>query len=214
MSKEHLEELVMNGTVDLSEYNISHNSYERALESVIELLSEISDNVGNVLTFGEIVSLTDNVSSIHYEHLTHSERHALNALYPHWVDYEALVNRSDNYLSENIDETDWKVGYNKSLSEYVIRNGTLVQVDPTHFGWGDYQNDGTIKYSKSQVVGAYNVKEIYWSEFAGTFVDADDKIGIELQVLFSNGYSRNLRVEKSMAEIINSITVKHPSVIC
>lgn len=201
--KEHLEELVMNSSVDLDEYNIYHHSYEYALESVIEIFSELPKNV---LTFGEIVRLTEDYSSIHYEHLTTSELHALNAIYPHWVDYDALLNRSDNYLSNDLDESDWKNGYNNALSEYVIKNGFLVQVNPGHFGWEDYNSSGSLKYSKSQIVGAYNIKELYWSEFAGTFVEADEKVGVEIDVLYSNGYSRKLRVEKGIAEIINSIT--------
>lgn len=201
--KEHLEELVMNSSVDLEEYNIYHYPNSYAIEAIIEILSELPKNV---LTFGEIVRLTEDYSSIHYEYLTTAELHALNALYPHWVDYDTLLNRSDNYLSNNLDESDWKNKYNNALSEYVIKNGFLVQVNPSHFGWEDYNSSGSLKYSKSQIVGAYNIKELYWSEFAGTFVDADEKIGVEIDVLYSNGYSRKLRVEKGMAEIVKGIT--------
>jgi len=202
--REKLEELVMDGSVDLSEYNQGAHHYDtHAFDDMIELLVSLPDNT---LTFGEIIALTEDYDSKYYEHLSTAELRALNDLYPHWVDKEALTNRSDNYLSENLDESDWKTGYNRALSEYVIRNGMLVRVNEDHFAWEDYQHDGTVKYSKTQVIGAYNAKEIYWSEFAGTFVDADEKIGVEIDVLFKNSYSRKMRVEKGMAEIINAIT--------
>lgn len=189
-----LENLILEDKVDLSTYERYYQMSDKSPE-VDVVVHELSSEENNILTFGEVVEKME--MSIEYDapYLA-----VLEAVYPHWVDYEALRNREDNIL--NWSESDnWEHGYKISLAQYLKENGVIISHGASVYSWKDY----SLAQSDKHIVGIYNIKEDSWIDFLGTFVDNEERTGYIADVLFSDGISRIARVEGRLGSILNSI---------
>lgn len=185
-----------------------HYDYKRLhdeVESIVESLSHISDRA---LTLSEVISAISDPHSDAYVGFLDSYK-VLSAIYPHWVDRRGLAQRSDNYLSPSYKAEGWKKDFVKELSLYVIKSGSVVSLSRSHsYGWTDGEALSESFYAPSQILGAYNLEEMSWSEFGGTFAEDYDKIGMQIDVLYKDGQSRTVRLDGSMSDFLSAILKK------
>lgn len=193
---QELENKYLNNELDITEFPLS--PYDTSIEQVIYAFATLRDRT---LTLSEVFDKFDELDA---DYTGFSGLRYTRAIYKVWVDLEGVKNREDNILTkERSNPADWQVDYNKSLSKFVFEEGYPVPFLEDNFSRHDYDfNKSLLK----DPIGFFNIKEEYWSEFAGTFVDNENFVGVTVDVVSSTGVSQKIRVNKSLSEIIREIT--------
>lgn len=62
--------------------------------------------------------------------------------------------------------------YRKALARVLVRKGAVVDVEPSYYGWQDY--DATIHLLECGPGRVRELKEDHWHEFTNTFDEGDD----------------------------------------
>jgi len=192
-----LEEKYLNGEIKIDD-DYTPKSHEVNLDEVIYAFATLRTRS---MTLSEVFKEIDEYGNYFTNHtgLTYTR-----AIYKAWVDLEAVKSREDNILTrERKDASDWKVDYEKSLSHFVFDKGYAVPFLEDSFSRQDFF---VKKESIGTPIGFFNIHEESWSEFAGTFVDHDEFVGVTVDVVGSNGVSQKFRVNKSLGEVIREIT--------
>lgn len=194
-----LELAVMKDEVELPS---DHSPYVIPVESVIHAMAEIEDRS---LTLHELFKqLPDSVIEI--ERVSDTDYHTMltiQGLYRAWVDMPALIAREDNILGWEGVAEDWRIGYQKSMSDTIVKHGLPARLYASYYGWADYDLVFAHQEGKHThpIVGVFDVQEDYWHEFNGTFcTDDDSHSGMVAEVVFSNGTARKYRYEGSLGE--------------
>lgn len=70
--------------------------------------------------------------------------------------------------------TDWRVGYQAALKQYIFRHGSPVDQNPSFYGWiaDDYRSVRE-HLAVCPPVEPIVVDESEWNEFQGTFYEGD-----------------------------------------
>lgn len=198
MSKNNMDQKLhqtMNEVMDEQKtHEILDKFAAKNLEEAISFLAEITPNN---LTLDEV--LKNNEDEVDHEYL--------DLVYPAWVDLDAVKARKDNILNKKIEDgnTDWRVGYEIDLANFIIKNGIPVSLNASYYGWGDYRNEKL----DVPIVAAFNIKEENWHEFNGTFNTEDDSTtGLSIDVVYENGASRILRYTGTLGSIMRKLLKK------
>lgn len=194
-----LEELFLNANIDTSYLDDSPSTEDK---QIIDVAIATLAQYGNTVTIAEILATEEITHTYNYESYLIQ---ALTDIYALWVDKEAIIARDDNVLRKPGDNNaaDWKARFNYELAKLVAAKGKLMAYYRTGYGWEDYE---TNRATLPKVVAAFNVKEDYWDEFAGTFATEDDtRTGFTAHVMYSDGTFRDLRYEGNLAQVMKEI---------
>lgn len=119
-----------------------------------------------------------------------------------------------NLLNEPASSAGWESRYQHQAAKAVVRKGTLMDLNPSPFGWEDYSffHDNP-EVTVTQVT---SVIEDDWSEFETTYpAEPEDDThrhvhGYTATVILSNRMERKMRWEGSLEEIIPGILAGKP----
>lgn len=129
----------------------------------------------------------------------------MSVIHPYWYEMDERV-PANNLMNPNVDILhDWRDGYNHALADFLVANGSVMQLDDGYYGWydHDFMRD---TYPKLEIIAVLNVKEDYWDEFDHTFADDSlHKHGIRGQVFFSNGMQRYMRWEGDIRQAMTGV---------
>lgn len=117
-----------------------------------------------------------------------------------WFQPEPLITSSRNLLNYT-PGSNWEDGYKHALATYLAAQGERVGLSESFYSWHDFDVE-----EKTTPVAVLSVYTLGWSEFAGTFCEPDDKVGIEGIAIFSDNKVRKLRLEGEFSHIIREIT--------
>ena len=171
------------------------------LENLFEEFSKLPNN----LTLNEVCeAMDDSIIDMDDRSFSHSSvATMIDRIYPHWVDLDAVIARDDNLLMVEPEGKHWSVGYNQALARLIALRGTPMRLDHSFLGWEEYEDRAPGDYA----VAAFNVKEDFWSEFSGTFVTSHDSFtGMTADIVYASKYSRRVRMQGELGEIIREIT--------
>jgi len=103
---------------------------------------------------------------------------------------------------------DWKAGFRKAMIDALVKNSTPVGKDASFYGYIDPNwqevhraiTDGEIDYD------ATSWEDVEWDQFMGTFYEGDTrKVGIDVNVVLTNGDTYKLRYEGTAGDLINAV---------
>lgn len=192
-----LENAYMAGEVkQIIQFSPSHiNHVDEAIETLASLPRRD-------FTIEELVEFAEEHFYIRFNR---SDISAIDAFYPLYADMEAIASRPDNLL--NMGETDsWVTRFHMAVAKMLAVHGSPVKPVPSSFGWEDDYWAGETKLpSPEDVIAVFNVTEDAWGDFAGTFADDDKKTGMSADFVYKNGYSRRIRCEGTIMEIMQKL---------
>lgn len=207
-TKSELEDAYLESKVNTSNYDIASYRHQGEIDTVINRLSEL-DPVDKPMTFRELAEYldemdnTENRTSFLFDSECDLDLMVLDAFYPHWVDVDAVRERSDNILSPDYHlGEEWKTHFSVACAQYLVEKGKLVSHNDSNFGWVDHY----LVFNGQDIIGVYNIKMDFWNEFEHTFTDDSSHSGYKADVLLSTGHSRVMRVEAEMGEIVRGLT--------
>lgn len=79
--------------------------------------------------------------------------------------------------------------YKEALREFMVKYGEPAKVDQekeydwervNYYGWHDFDSFDHLTNCKAVIPDGAKLKEYTYSMFAGTFVDSDDEVGVEV----------------------------------
>lgn len=166
-----------------------------AIDTTIELYSELPRDDYSLAELMEYSFTCGGWGTVNI-----SEARALSALYPYYVNMEALINRKDNLLTMT-ETKNWVQRFHSAVAKMVLVHGTPISLQESPYKW----EDNTTLPDPSLAVAVFNVKEDEWGVFGGTNYGFDKIHGMSADVVYSNGYSRRVRVEGTLMEIMHKL---------
>lgn len=196
---EKLEKLYLDGKINLDGLDCNMGM----LETVIKCFAHIPTKSRNMTLCESLDYFEQNVDVFdRYDLQINANREVFTRVYKVWVDLNAVRAREDNILTRDIpSNAPWKLGYEKSLTDFILDNGKAVSLSPNFYGWYNFEYD----HRTLDAIGAFNVQEDKWSEFAGTGHDGDFMTGMTVDVVFKDGNSFKVRAVGELSEIIRKI---------
>lgn len=197
-----LDNLYLHGALDLDLERLDEEFSSFPSSPVEVFISAFAKLENRAMTLTEVMdALSDIPMNSHNNHIY------LEAFYKVWADFDAITARKDNLLNDlEKDCSDWKVGFNKALIEFLLTNGTAVVLSPDNFTWEDFFIDKSLMETPVAVFDL--VESDDWVEFDDTISGTNTHYGITADVLYQSGLSRRVRVECDFGEIVRNITSK------
>lgn len=188
-----LEEAYLNGKVKPIQFSRNHKGF---IDDTIELLASLpSQN----FTIHELVEYAEDNLYIRFES---SDISAIDAFYPYYVDLEAVKARPDNLLNMPTNIS-WVTRFHIAVAQMLLPvHGKPVKILDKTYGWED---DSAPMPEPRDVIAVFNVQEDEWGDFTGTFSGIEPKKGMSADFVYSNGYSRRLRFEGTIMEIMEKL---------
>lgn len=192
---EKLELLVLEDKVNIKTYaGMETKELDKAISGAIEVLAELPrDNY----TMNELLRYAREELACYFRMYDLS---TIEAFYPHYVNIESVKNRPDNMLNKNPEN--WVDRFNVAVAKMLSIYGVPMVLQDSQYGWAE----STKKLPDPQtVVAVFDVTEDHWGTFEGTFADNSEQSGMSADVVYANGFSRRLRYEGSIMEIMQKL---------
>lgn len=89
------------------------------------------------------------------------------------------------------------------IARFLQNKGSIVSIQPTVYGWTGGGHKLHQQLKKARIVGIYDIKELTWTEFEGTFVENSEHSGIQAYLVTNTGLERYVRYRGSMADVLS-----------
>lgn len=192
---EKLELLVLEDKVNIKTYvGMDTKELDNTISGAIEALAELPRDD---YTMNELIRHAK--EELYYYFRMH-DLSTIEAFYPHYANIEAIKNRPDNML--NKEPENWVDRFNIAVARMLSIHGVPMLLQPSEYGWAEYNEKLP---APDTVVAVFDVTEDHWGTFEGTFADNSEQSGMSADVVYENGFSRRLRYEGSIMEIMQKL---------
>lgn len=168
---------------------VKDGGYRAHENELLEVATKIEQygtflNVPRNAQFREVVD-------VHYGFYSNFEELVLEAMYRQWRIREPR--EEGNEINTN---------FGAHVAHFLQNKGTIVDIQPSNYNWRGGGHRSYQELSKARIVGIYDIKELFWYEFDGTFVEDSEHTGIQAYMVTHTGFERYVRYEGLLAEVL------------
>lgn len=167
--------------------NGEYREYENALMETIEKIKddETFSRVPRDAQYRDVVDA-------HIGFYADFEDLVLEMMYRQWRIREPRA--EGNKIHEN---------FGAHMARFLQDKGSIVDMRPTLYGWHGGGHKLHQQLKKARIVGIYDIQELTWKEFEGTFVENSEHSGIQAYLVTNTGLERYVRYRGSMADVLS-----------
>ena len=128
----------------------------------------------------------------------------LTELHALWVDKEHFIQREDNLLTPPAGPNPhWRKSFEHEAVKVIAQKGGIVAHRESSYNWEEYFRPSQ---PIPEVIAAFNFREKEWEEFNGTFASNSSHVGLEMDVLLSDGQFRVMRYETELGDFMRELS--------